>query len=90
MWPQKANSLRIFTKSLMAILQMLEGKWVSSSKEIIAFRKSLLNPVISYQFQRFVSVKSDLLENDVLFWRECQKYKVKFIADYPITAIKLT
>lgn len=57
---------------------MLEGRWVSSSKEIIGFRRSLLNPVISYQFQRFVSVKSDLLENDVLFWRECQKYKVEF------------
>ena len=55
---------------------MLEGKWVSSSAEIINFRKSLLNPVISFQFQRFVSVRSDLLENDVLFWRECQKYKV--------------
>ncbi|NXE78205.1 RGS22 protein, partial [Cochlearius cochlearius] len=53
----------------------VDNKWVSSSSEIIAFRKVLLNPVTATQFQRFVSLKGDLLENGVLFWQEVQKYK---------------
>ncbi|XP_043921874.1 regulator of G-protein signaling 22 [Protopterus annectens] len=53
----------------------LDNKWISSSKEIIAFRKALLNPVTGLQFQRFVSLKGDYLENGVLFWLEVQKYK---------------
>ncbi|KFO92486.1 Regulator of G-protein signaling 22, partial [Buceros rhinoceros silvestris] len=55
--------------------QHVDNKWVSLSREIIAFRKALLNPVTAYQFQRFVSLKGDLLENGVLFWLEVQKYK---------------
>ena len=55
---------------------MLESKWVSSSKDIITFRKALLNPVSSMQFRKFVSIKGDHFENDVLFWQEVQKYKV--------------
>ncbi|XP_063180109.1 regulator of G-protein signaling 22 [Chroicocephalus ridibundus] len=53
----------------------VDNKCVSSSSEIIAFRKALLNPVTANQFQRFVSLKGDLLENGVLFWQEVQKYK---------------
>uniref|UniRef100_A0A8C3FL64 Regulator of G protein signaling 22 n=1 Tax=Chrysemys picta bellii TaxID=8478 RepID=A0A8C3FL64_CHRPI len=53
----------------------VDNKWVSSSREIIMFRKGLLNPVTALQFQRFVSLKGDLLENGVLFWQEVQKYK---------------
>ncbi|XP_010073242.1 PREDICTED: regulator of G-protein signaling 22, partial [Pterocles gutturalis] len=53
----------------------VDKKWVSSSSEIIAFRKALLNPVTANQFKRFVSLKGDLLENGVLFWQEVQKYK---------------
>ncbi|XP_074841537.1 regulator of G-protein signaling 22 [Carettochelys insculpta] len=53
----------------------VDNKWVSSSREIITFRKALLNPVTALQFQRFVSLKGDLLENGVLFWQEVQKYK---------------
>uniref|UniRef100_A0A663N3K1 Regulator of G protein signaling 22 n=1 Tax=Athene cunicularia TaxID=194338 RepID=A0A663N3K1_ATHCN len=56
-------------------IQHVDNKWVSSSSEIIAFRKALLNPVTANQFQRFVSLKGDLLENGVLFWQEVQKYK---------------
>ncbi|RXM35266.1 Regulator of G-protein signaling 22 [Acipenser ruthenus] len=56
-------------------MQYIDSKWVSSSKEIIAFRKALLNPVTCRQFQRFVSLKGDCLENGVLFWLEVQKYK---------------
>ncbi|KAK6491497.1 regulator of G-protein signaling 22 isoform X1 [Huso huso] len=57
------------------VWKYIDSKWVSSSKEIIAFRKALLNPVTCRQFQRFVSLKGDCLENGVLFWLEVQKYK---------------
>ncbi|NXJ74082.1 RGS22 protein, partial [Trogon melanurus] len=53
----------------------VDNKWVSSSSEVIAFRKALLDPVTANQFRRFVSLKGDLLENGVLFWQEVQKYK---------------
>ncbi|XP_029418631.1 regulator of G-protein signaling 22 isoform X3 [Nannospalax galili] len=56
-------------------IKPVASKWISSSCEIIAFRKALLNPVTARQFQRFVALKGDLLENGVLFWQEVQKYK---------------
>ncbi|XP_035887193.1 regulator of G-protein signaling 22 isoform X1 [Phyllostomus discolor] len=59
----------------IGIWKPVESKWISSSSEIIAFRKALLNPVTARQFQRFVALKGDLLENGVLFWQEVQKYK---------------
>lgn len=45
------------------------------------FRQVLLNPTTRQQFQHFVSLKGDLLENDVRFWVEVQKYKVKKIPE---------
>ncbi|XP_036194479.1 regulator of G-protein signaling 22 [Myotis myotis] len=59
----------------IGIWKPVESKWISSSSEIIAFRKALLNPVTANQFQQFVALKGDLLENGVLFWQEVQKYK---------------
>ncbi|XP_032104101.1 regulator of G-protein signaling 22 isoform X10 [Sapajus apella] len=59
----------------IGVWKPVESKWISSSCEIIAFRKALLNPITSRQFQRFVALKGDLLENGVLFWQEVQKYK---------------
>ncbi|XP_045416357.1 regulator of G-protein signaling 22 [Lemur catta] len=59
----------------IGIWKPVESKWISSSCEIIAFRKALLNPVTARQFQHFVALKGDLLENGVLFWQEVQKYK---------------
>ena len=56
---------------------MMESKWISSSKDIIILRKALMNPVTSKQFQRFVSIKGENFENDVLFFQEVQKYKVR-------------
>uniref|UniRef100_A0A8C5NJR8 Regulator of G protein signaling 22 n=1 Tax=Junco hyemalis TaxID=40217 RepID=A0A8C5NJR8_JUNHY len=53
----------------------VDNKSVSSSSEIIAFRKALLDPVTANLFQRFVAQKGDLLGNGVLFWQEVQKYK---------------
>ncbi|KAH0617532.1 hypothetical protein JD844_015881 [Phrynosoma platyrhinos] len=55
--------------------QQVDNKWVFSSREIITFRKALLNPITACQFKRFVSLKGDLLENGVIFWQEVQKYK---------------
>ncbi|XP_074510625.1 regulator of G-protein signaling 22 isoform X2 [Sebastes fasciatus] len=52
-----------------------EGLWMSSSKEILLFRRILLNPATCKQFQHFASLKGDFLENDVLFWLEVQRYK---------------
>ncbi|NXI91260.1 RGS22 protein, partial [Psophia crepitans] len=63
------------TTKMWKASEHVDKKWVSSSSEIIAFRKALLNPVTANQFQRFVSLKGDLLENGVLFWQEVQKYK---------------
>ncbi|XP_048451578.1 regulator of G-protein signaling 22-like [Rhincodon typus] len=51
------------------------NKWLSSSNEIIAFRKTLLNPVTALQFQQFVSLKGEFMQNNVIFWLEVQKYK---------------
>ncbi|XP_018123630.1 regulator of G-protein signaling 22 isoform X2 [Xenopus laevis] len=62
-------------KKKMGVWKHLDSKWISSSKEIIAFRKALMNPVTSSQFQRFISLKGDFLENGLLFWIEVQKYK---------------
>ncbi|XP_070078507.1 regulator of G-protein signaling 22 isoform X4 [Equus caballus] len=59
----------------IGVWKPVESKWISSSSDIIAFRKALLNPVTARQFQRFVALKGDLLENGVLFWQEVQKYK---------------
>ncbi|KAM4580377.1 regulator of G-protein signaling 22 [Odontesthes bonariensis] len=52
-----------------------EGLWMSSSKEILVFRRILLNPPTCQQFQNFVSLKGGFLENDVRFWLEVQRYK---------------
>ncbi|XP_068093826.1 regulator of G-protein signaling 22 isoform X2 [Hyperolius riggenbachi] len=62
-------------KKKLGVWKHLDSKWISSSKEIIAFRKALLNPVTASQFQRFVSLKGDYFENGLLFWQEVQKYK---------------
>ncbi|XP_053571891.1 regulator of G-protein signaling 22 [Bombina bombina] len=62
-------------KKKIGVWKHLDSKWISSSKEIIAFRKALLNPVTASQFQKFLSLKGDFLENGLLFWQEVQKYK---------------
>ncbi|XP_067888776.1 regulator of G-protein signaling 22-like [Heterodontus francisci] len=57
------------------VMKNIDNKWTASSKEIIAFRKALLNPVTALQFRKYVSTKGELMENNVLFWLEVQKYK---------------
>ncbi|XP_078071637.1 regulator of G-protein signaling 22 [Mustelus asterias] len=57
------------------VMKHMDNKWTASSKEIIAFRKALLNPVTALLFRKYVSSKGALMENNVLFWLEVQKYK---------------
>ena len=51
---------------------------MSASKDILIFRRALLNPSTSQHFRKYISAKGETLENDVLFWHEVQKYKVTF------------
>ncbi|XP_073702986.1 regulator of G-protein signaling 22 [Garra rufa] len=53
----------------------VSGGLMSSSQESVSLRRALLNPVSCLQFQKFLSVRDDLLENDLLFWLEVQRYK---------------
>ncbi|XP_078317131.1 regulator of G-protein signaling 22-like isoform X8 [Crassostrea virginica] len=67
-------------KKSQSVMKLLDTKWQSSAKDVILFRKCLLNPVTALQFRRYVSVKDiankeDKLENDVLFWLEVQRFK---------------
>ncbi|XP_057196163.1 regulator of G-protein signaling 22 isoform X1 [Triplophysa rosa] len=56
--------------------QQVNGGGVMASCEVsVSLRKALLNPVTCLQFQKFLSVCGDLLENDLLFWLEVQRYK---------------
>lgn len=56
--------------------QHLGAQCLSSPTDTIAFRQALLNPVTAKEFQCFLSLRGELLENGVLFWQEVQKYKV--------------
>nr|XP_046188867.1 regulator of G-protein signaling 22-like isoform X1 [Oncorhynchus gorbuscha]XP_046188868.1 regulator of G-protein signaling 22-like isoform X1 [Oncorhynchus gorbuscha] len=57
------------------VWKQVKGTWMTSAGEILAVRSALLNPVTCHQFRRFVSLKGDFLENDILFWLEVQRYK---------------
>ncbi|XP_055770709.1 regulator of G-protein signaling 22-like [Salvelinus fontinalis] len=57
------------------VWKQVKGTWMTSAGEILALRRALLNPVTCHQFRRFVSLKGDFLENDIVFWLEVQRYK---------------
>ncbi|XP_062898291.1 regulator of G-protein signaling 22-like [Mobula hypostoma] len=69
------DQMLIKSKKKRELMKRMTNRWTISSKEIIAFRKALLNPVTALQFQKFVSTKGELMENNVVFWLEVQKYK---------------
>ena len=50
---------------------------MSSSRDVVALRQTLLNPSSCSEFTAFVAVKGDSLESNVHFWLEVQKFKVK-------------
>nr|XP_055067666.1 regulator of G-protein signaling 22 isoform X1 [Misgurnus anguillicaudatus] len=55
--------------------KQVNGGVMASSQVSVSLRKALLNPLTCLQFQKFLSVCGDLLENDLLFWLEVQRYK---------------
>ncbi|XP_043112878.1 regulator of G-protein signaling 22 [Puntigrus tetrazona] len=57
------------------VWKQVSGGLMSWSQESVALRRALLNPVTCLLFQKFLSVRDDLLENDLLFWLEVQRYK---------------
>ena len=59
-----------------SLIQILNSRWVSSSRDIVALRQTLNNPESCLAFRKFVALKGETYENDVLFWIEIQKYKV--------------
>ena len=48
---------------------------MTSSEDILAFRRSLLDPAVSRHFRRFALLKGELMDNNVSFWIEVQKFK---------------
>lgn len=64
-------------KCLVSLLKILNSRWVSSSRDVVALRQTLLNPSSCSEFTAFVAVKGDTLESNVHFWLEVQKFKVK-------------
>ena len=61
---------------IYSVLQILNSRWVSSSRDVVALRTCLLNPKTCAEFKTFVALKGDTFENDVDFWLEVQKFKV--------------
>lgn len=59
------------------LLKILNSRWVSSSRDVVALRQTLLNPSSCSEFTAFVSMKGDTLESNVQFWLEVQKFKVR-------------
>ena len=51
---------------------------MSSSRDVVALRQTLLNPSLCSEFTAFVAMKGDTLESNVQFWLEVQKFKVSF------------
>uniref|UniRef100_H2Z5E4 RGS domain-containing protein n=1 Tax=Ciona savignyi TaxID=51511 RepID=H2Z5E4_CIOSA len=55
--------------------RLLDNRWQSSSRDLMEFRRGLTNKITASQFRKYVSLKGEFLENNVLFWLEVQKYK---------------
>lgn len=58
-----------------AAWKILNSRWVSSSRDVVALRQTLLNPSHAAEFTAFVAMKGDTLESNVQFWLEVQKFK---------------
>ncbi|XP_072536053.1 regulator of G-protein signaling 22 isoform X2 [Salminus brasiliensis] len=57
------------------VWKQVDGGLVNLSKEALALRTALYNPVTRLHFRLFLSLRGELLENDLLFWLEVQRYK---------------
>jgi hypothetical protein len=60
---------------MQRMMQLLESKWVTSSEDILAFRKTLMDESVCRHFRRFALLKGELMDNNVSFWIEVQKFK---------------
>lgn len=58
-----------------AAWKILNSRWVSSSRDVVALRQTLLNPDNCSEFTAYVAMKGDTLESNVHFWLEVQKFK---------------
>ena len=56
--------------------QILNSRWVSGSRDVVALRQILIDPIKCENFRKFLSLKGDLMDHNVYFWLEVQKYKV--------------
>ncbi|XP_066538401.1 regulator of G-protein signaling 22 [Hoplias malabaricus] len=57
------------------VWKQVDSGLMNISQEVLALRKALLNPVTCLHFRLFLSTRGELLENDLLFWLEVQRYK---------------
>uniref|UniRef100_W5KXG0 RGS domain-containing protein n=1 Tax=Astyanax mexicanus TaxID=7994 RepID=W5KXG0_ASTMX len=57
------------------IWKQVDGGLMGSSREALALRKVLYDPNTCLHFRLFLSLRGELLENDLLFWLEVQRYK---------------
>jgi len=58
-----------------AAWKILNSRWVSGSRDVIAFRQLLMDPLKCDHFRKFLSLKGELMEHNYNFWIEVQKYK---------------
>lgn len=75
---QLTNHVIIFLFFFLS-LKILNSRWVSSSRDVVALRQTLLNPDSCSEFTAFAAMKGDTLESNVHFWLEVQKFKVSSI-----------
>ena len=62
--------------SLSPSLQLLNNRWNSSSREVAGLRMALSNEEEFQQFRQFIKNQGEMMENNLNFWLEIQKYKV--------------
>uniref|UniRef100_A0AAR2JWG0 RGS domain-containing protein n=1 Tax=Pygocentrus nattereri TaxID=42514 RepID=A0AAR2JWG0_PYGNA len=62
-------------KKKRQVWKQVNGGLMNSSQEVLALRRALLNPITCLHFRLFLSMRGELLENDLLFWLEVQRYK---------------
>ena len=65
-----------FAVQLYLFYQHLNSRWNASSRDVTALRMALGDPAECKQFRQFIRVRGDLMENNLNFWLEVQKYKV--------------
>ncbi|XP_066929473.1 regulator of G-protein signaling 22-like [Clytia hemisphaerica] len=55
--------------------RLLNNRWNSSSREVAGLRMALSNEEECQQFRQFIKYRGELMDNNLNFWLEVQKYK---------------